>query len=189
MSEHLPGLTRDRKTSIDKIRDFVQDTRGLAVLSEVDERIFQRLKGAWVHMIDKGSSPQATAMLLMELHDISYVQARMDVKNAISIFGDASRVQKEGMRQIIGEGIMRDRVRAAEKEDWQAVAKFDANLIKIFGLDKEDPDLPDFAKLEPHVFIIAMPESQMENLKKMLAQPGTIDLNQVEDAEFEELKN
>lgn len=183
----IQPFIRDRKTAIDSIREYVLDTRERVVLSETNREIFNRLKAAWVFMIDKSATKDETAEMLQDLYRISDVQAWRDVKNALNLFGEASRAEKEGEREILVQKIEKLRRLAMEKKDYKTAAECDKNIIKARGFDKKDPDLPDFAKLEQHIYIVVMPPAMLELLTKMVDQPGTVNLNKVEDIEFTDL--
>ena len=157
-------------------------------LTDKQQELFERVKAAWGYLTDKGLSREQTARKVAEQFGVSVETARKNVTATISIYGLNSRAEKEGMRMIVYEMISKTFQLAAKREDLKTMAACQKNLIKVFGLDRDDPDTPNFEKLEQNNnYIINVPADQMAHLYNMLSAPGSIDLNKANYDEYEEL--
>lgn len=186
MEDKSENPTRNKMDAVEYIREYMLSTSGLVVLTEKQQALYERIKTAW-SMLVKGDPRKRIAKNLCKLYEISEITAIRDIQSAIKLFGEISRADKEGMRHLLI--IKAEKAYAMAKKDKDVKGMNDAikNLIKITGVEREDPDLPDFSKLEQHNYIIIMPDDQRANLEKMIKAPGSIDLNNAEDAEYEEL--
>jgi hypothetical protein len=146
-----------------------------------------RVKSAWAYLSEKGLSREQTAKKLVEDFGVAIETARRNVVSTINIFGLNNRAEKEGMRMIVYEMITKTFQLAAKKEDLKAMQACQNKIMKLFGLDRDDPDAPNFEAMEPGNYIIVLPEKQRKSLEQMIQNPGTINLNQTEYAEFKEL--
>lgn len=186
MEDKPEKQTRDKPDAVEYIREYMLSTSGLVVLSEKQLELYERIKTAW-SMLVKGDTRKRIAKTLCELYEVSEITAIRDMQAAVKLFGEISKADKEGMRHLLI--IKAEKAYSMAKKDKDVKGMNDAikNLIKITGVEREDPDLPDFTKLEQHNYIIIMPDAQRINLEKMIKAPGSIDLNNTEDAEYEEL--
>ncbi|HQU52018.1 MAG TPA: hypothetical protein PK643_03350 [Saprospiraceae bacterium] len=167
---------RKRASALTRIREFYEDKWDEVELTEKQETIRTRLSAAF-SMLCKFNSPVQCVPYLMKEFDISEVQAYRDIKDATKLFGNVLKSDKEGHRYIIYEYAIKTYQMAADKGDHKAMAASVANMIKLLGLDRDDPDLPDFAKLQPNVYPILIPESLEAKLDKLIEAPGPINLS------------
>lgn len=181
------GEIRNKKTAEQAILEYFMDKRGRVQLSPVHQEILERVRFAHKMLVNQMSPVQAASVLEKEL-DIAESTAYGYVRMAIRIFGDATAADKKGMRHIVHEMTIKAYNTAEQKGDLLAMDSLIGKLIKLHGLDKEDPDMPEFDKLEPGIVIMSLPESAMEKLSALLSR-GVVDLNRIEaeDAEYEEL--
>lgn len=175
-----------RKDATEYIREHLLSTSGKVVLSEKQEEIYLRIKTAWA-MLLKGEDRANIRNALVNNYDISEPQAWRDIRDATRIFGEVEKADKEGMRHIILMKAEQTYLLAEKNKDVKGMNEAIKNMVKITGLEREDPDLPDFAKLEQHNYIIMLPPEQQAALKTMLTQPGSVDLNTADEIEYEEL--
>lgn len=129
---------------------------------------------------------------------ISVPQAYRDLKAAEEIFTPLRKYEKEFLRLTIIESCIADikgidlRLRKPKStSEYVALVALKDRLRQrisdVSGLENEDPNLPDFSKLEPHIFKISLPPQTMKFIKT-LSKSSVVDLTQLgfEDAEFEE---
>ena len=144
-------------------------------LSKSQERVRKRILTAYMLEMKALARPIITR-ILCRAFDISKAQAWKDTRNAFRLFGDVNHAEKEGVRTILYEWSKSIYAKAKAAGDLQQANAAIANMIKIQGIDKHDPDLPDFSKLEPSFIPIVLDERIRELLNTMLDKP-TIDLS------------
>lgn len=189
-NDNLPILPENKTTTKDKVISWYISDEGEVELSENEEK--QRLR--WVKaygLLCKGCSPFKAVPILMRVTGVSEAQAYRDIKNAISIFGDVQKSEKEGYRNILFEYAMKTYRLAAKKGNLREMNRAIGNMAMLKGLDRDDPDLPDFTLFQPHEVNIDVPHEVLELLQKMLSM-GAVDVsailkNQSEDIEHEEV--
>jgi hypothetical protein len=181
----LEKQSRDKTGHVEAIRQYMLGSDHV-VLSDAQMRIYERVKTAW-SMLVKGDNRDEIEAIISEMYEVTNITATRDIQSAIKLFGEINKADKEGMRHLIYLKAEKAYKMAENDKDVKGMNAAIANMIKIKGLETEDPDMPDFAKLEQHNYIIIIPEDQRANLEKMLRAPGTIDLNRIQDAEYEEL--
>lgn len=134
-----------------------------------------------------------------------FVDRRMAYKYmAVSetLIGQIEKYDKEVLRiQVINQA--NDDIKQAKKmakwawehkkiSAWEkarkVIDKAELRIIKVSGLDKEDPDLPDYEKLEQHVFEIVLDEVSKSKLDQF-AKGNSVNLNDLdtEDVDHEEI--
>lgn len=170
------GQYRNKPTSLDAIRAYYLDTRGRAKLTAKQEEIRQRLVAAH-GLLCRFHSPTRAIKKHKKRWDLSDVQAWRDVRQAISLFGDVQKAEKEGIRYIVFEYSIETFRQAKKAKDFKAMARAVDTMTKIMGLDKESPDLPDFEKLKPAMIVVGLPDDQVQRLDTILAA-GAVDLSQ-----------
>lgn len=149
-----PGK-RNKLTARVAIREYY--LKGTA-LSQKHEDIRQRWTAAFTLLCSYHSVQQAIPVH-RSTFKISEGQAYRDFKEALRLFGDVMKTEKEGLRQVVYEYAIKTFQLAAKNGDYKAMNQAVNNMMKLQGLDREDPDLPDFAKMKPALNIIMIPDS------------------------------
>lgn len=183
-------VTRNRDTASDKIRAFYLDTRGHVQLTDKQEEIRQRLVAAHA-MVLSGKTDKEIALKMAKRFQVTETQAYRDIKDCINLFGNVMKAEKEGYRYIASQQALNTFALAKKAGDLKMMVAANANFTKIWALDKEEPDLPDFSKLEPSTYTIEIPEVLEKALMALISQ-GRIDLSKMynkisEDAEFTDI--
>ena len=154
MSTSLP-LKLPTDTTFDKIFAWYMDNTGKLKLTEKQELLKLRWEAAFA-LLCNYHSPQDCIPLLMDQFDIEQAQVYRDIRNATNLFGDVHGTNKQGVRHILYQYSMKIYQLASTVADFQEMNKAIANMIKITGVDKEDPALPDFSRLKPTTQVIAL---------------------------------
>ena len=187
-------------TTYDKILTWYIDETGKLKLTEKQEDLKSRWEAAY-DLLCNYHSPQQATPLLMQQFGLSKAQAYRDVKNATNLFGDINETRKEGIRHILYEYAMKTFQMAAKSHDYAEMNRAIANMIKLKGLDKDDPDLPDFSRLVPTTQVIQInPEflqkyghlidqSVIEKLKKVFEKKIVADYKDIIEVPFTEIKD
>lgn len=167
------------KTTIDKISAWYLDKESGVTLTEKEEKIRVRWSAAF-SLLCQYHSPQQAVKVIQEQFDISEPQAYRDVKQATKLFGDVTKSEKEGYRHILYEYSMKVFQMAAKNHDLQNMNKSISNMISLKGLDVEDPDMPDFNKLQPHQYNINIPDATINILSNMMNK-GVVNISDIKD--------
>jgi len=139
-------------------------------LTDNQKEILQRLKFAWTNLCNEYTQRQIIPML-MENFNVSDESARQDIRAAIQLYGNVMKADKEGMRYVMYEKAMTIMERAIKKEDFKAASSALNTAMRLLRLDQEDPDMPDFERLEPHKYEIKIPHSVKEALLSLSKSP------------------
>lgn len=161
------NVTREKVTHLDAIRAYYEDTRGHVELTPAQEEYRQRLSSAHALLLKK-SQRHKVIKTQMKLFGISEKTANTDINNAIRLWGNINRADKEGMRYLLYEKAMRIFSIAEKSQDLGAMTATLTLSMKLLGLDRDEPEMPDFAKLSGHTYQIVIPEKVEKQITKML---------------------
>lgn len=121
--------------------------------------------------------------------ELSPAQAYRDFTAAEKLFTPLQKYTKDFLKMVIIESALKD-VRKAERladkttdpKAWAQIMdiknKAEKRIIEASGLALNDPDIPDFAKLQANVFNINM-DKQTINMLQKLMQRGSVDITEV----------
>lgn len=121
--------------------------------------------------------------------ELSHAQAYRDFSAAERIFAPLHKYTKDFLKMVIIESALKDvkkaEAMASETKDPKAWAtimdiknKAEKRIIDASGLAINDPDLPDFAKLQANVFNINMDKQTMNMLQKLMER-GSVDITEI----------
>lgn len=122
--------------------------------------------------------------LIQMLHPVSERQAYNYINETEYVFGKVGGVDKDYERQFLLTVALKNIRLALSRKDPKAINSAIITYHMVAGLDKDDSNMPDFSKLEQHIYNISLPESQEKFLKKLL-ESGTIDLAEILPPEAE----
>lgn len=166
-----PKLPLD--TTLDRIFSFyINGTE----LTPKEEEIRMRWDAAY-SLILKYVNRQTVVPLLEKKFGIKTAQANRDISNCLKLFADVNESSKKAKRNLYSQLAMKIYELAASENppNRDDMTKALALAVKIEGLDKEDPDMPDFKNFEQHVYnIVCDPSllgmSPIPNLESELAK-------------------
>lgn len=128
-------------------------------LSEKEKEMLDRWIEAFTFMRNYNSMADAAALLMKRFPGLSRSTAYRDCSSALSLFGDIALAKKDGIKHLATE-IVRDSIAIARlKNNEDGMRQGASAMATINGVNITDPDLPDFAKLEPHEYVIGLPEN------------------------------
>lgn len=140
--------------------------------------VYQRWFEAFTSLRNYRSQAETVALLMKRFPGLSRATANRDCGNCIKLFGDISGASKEGYRHLALEMIRDGAAIAYATNDGKTLIKAGLAIERVGGVNKTDPDLPDFSKLEPHQYVLGLPPTLVQMLQTM-GQSGRIDLTQV----------
>ena len=184
-NNNLPKLPKE--TTLDRVFAWYVQGDTYVQLTPVEIEQKTRWEEAWA-MLCNYHSPENVVKILVEQKGIKRSTAYNDVNNCMRLFGDIGKSNKDAKRYILYEYSMKCFQLSASRQppDVDQMNKAILNMIKLGGLDKHDPDLPDFSKLEPSQFTINIPP-EILNFLRSLAHKGAINLSQVRDESLKTL--
>jgi hypothetical protein len=148
----------------------------IANLSAKEQEMLKRWMEAFTIQRNYSSTLDTVAILMKRFPNISRATAYRDCADALSVFGDISKATKEGIRHLATE-ITKDAIIIAKlKNNEDGMMKGAKNIAQINGVNLTDPDMPDFAKLEPHIYTIGIPPAALQVIMDM-ANGGKVNLN------------
>lgn len=182
-------------TSLDKICAYLQ-TSGKKTLSPALQERLDKIDFV-DNLIRNGRSPKEVAAILPRRYPdekISRATAYRYIADARYVFGSISRNDKEYWRSVLVDLILETRKKARQDNDLKTMAACEANLYKALALDKEDPDLPPFDKLQAPIQILQINNTFIEKYKgilpaDVLKQARSFKISATEDQEQTEEDN
>lgn len=185
-------MTRNKQKSIDRLRQWITN-EGSIELTPHDEEVWERISLLRSLFTKRAFSVQdALPYWQKTFPHLSVPTFYRDVRDCLKLFGDIFRSQKEGQRYMMYELGMRIFQAAAKEGDHRAMASAHNNMIRLLGLDRDDPDMPDFSKLQPSLIVTLLPKGMEDKIDQLLAG-GVVNMNDLpgptptEDAEYEEI--
>lgn len=164
----------------DRIFAYYLDKKSIQ-LTKKEEEIRNRWASCF-SLLCQYHSPQQAVNVMVKTYAISEAQAYRDVKNALELFGDVTSSNKEAYRHILFEFAMKIFQLAATKTDLPEMNRALITMVKIRGLDKEDPNLPDFSAFQNNTYNILIQDSQREVLERLTSQ-GLINIDEIHGKE------
>jgi hypothetical protein len=163
--------------TFEKLLAYYQGEEGS--ITDKEREILDRWEKA-DDIIRKHGTGKDGVNMMMTRCGVSRAAAYRDIAAAQRFFGSMQRSEKDYWRVLIREMILETRRLAFAKNDLKAMNAAEANLIRVMGLDKDDPEMPDFSKLEKHEYTIGLPPEVLQ-LVQMLAQSGSINLTKIRE--------
>lgn len=170
IKEYSKASTKDRITA------FYLDSKAVQLTAK-EEEIHQR----WVacfSLLCQFHSPLQVVNVLKQRFQISEAQAYRDIRDSADIFGDVITTNKEAYRHILFEFAMKVFQLSATKNDLAEMNRSLITMMKLRGLDKDDPDIPDFAALQSNTYNIVLESSQQQQLSNFLAK-GVVNIDDI----------
>lgn len=194
LPEHKPLYNVNPETTFDRIFTWYEKGDNYVQLTPIEEEQRKRWTACF-SLLCSGRSPQRTAKIMSKFFGISESTAHRDVRSAIKLFGDVNKSDKQGLRNLLFEYSMKAFNMAVRTKNIDQMNKAIANMIKVKGLDLEDPDIPDFSKLVPHTYNINLPDNILRGLQ-LLFTKGDVNLSDFRnkmgipiDIEYQEVKD
>lgn len=123
----------------------------------------------------------------------SEATAWRDIRLVEMIYGPLQRSNKDLKRAMAEEMILSTRDLAKLRKDTRTMSACDNNFIKLHGLDREDPELPDLTQFEQHIVLAAFAPEQVgtEQISEedLLKRVDRFLASSAKDVEFEEVKD
>jgi tellurite resistance protein len=169
-----------KTTSYDKIVAYMKDDEAKVDLTEHEKELIIRWQEAFSILRNRTTS-DAAAILMKRFPGLSRASAYRDCTNAINLFGDISKSNKEGIRHLSTEMIREAYAIAKGKNNEDAMIKAAVAIAKVNGVNIIDPETFNWEELEPHTFVLGISERMVKAFEAMI-RGGKIDLSKVVSA-------
>ena len=176
--ELMSITSRNKSSDLEAIEAYYLDDRGQVILTDHQERVRRRLLVAHSLLLEAASRKDIKSKL-MKRYSISAEQAYRDIRHAIRLFGHVQKSEKEGLRHITLELAMETFRFARQEKDIKQMNAAIANIIKLGGLDREDPNAPDWEKLKAGLYPIVLDEPVRALFQQFIQQNGVLDLTKL----------
>jgi hypothetical protein len=194
MLPHIVG----KQGIVESIQAYLNDRTGLITLTPKQEEMYERIKFAKSYLL-KFHSKDETAQMLTKEYDISESTAYQMVRHVFSIYGDITATDKKWSRSMASKMALQTFRTAQKENDLAAMNAATRNFTIIEGLDREDPDAPDFSKLESKPVYLVPSEATEKFIEQIagsllggIGKSAIMDFSNLfkdaENAEFEEIE-
>ncbi len=184
MSGENELISVKKKTTFDKLRDWYSGEESFP-LTKKEEEIRVRWEKAWC-LLCTHRSPHQVALIISKGPDVEIAQAYRDVKNATRFFGDINKTSKEGKRYVLYELAFNTYQRAQKSGNLTEENKALSNMIKISGVDRDDPDIPDYSSMDMGLKEIVIPEEILAFMTRGLSK-GVVDVSKLRESDIEDV--
>jgi len=193
MSRRVPGdspknveqVTTKKLTYFERIQRMFRNEIEESDLTEDERKYLFAVRMAYGMMMEAHSTSYVVGSLMRE-HNIAQRTAYNVINDAQRIFGNIQQTHKDFARIQAIEMAKFLWATAKRREDVKGMNKALENFIRATGIDKLDPDLPDFAQLAPSLNVLMLPEGMEESITTLLKK-GVVNLNATQEAEYVEL--
>ena len=189
MSNQITSRNKPKDSQV--LMEFFQGQLELEELTQHQKERLDRIRAIHAALLDFKGTPTILT-ILKDAYGLSSAQAYRDINLCHFIFGNMRKANKEMKRHRAEQMALETYNLAWEQQDTKGMAMANKNYIEASGISKEDPDLPDFTKLQPSVYPIIPDDTTKKLLEQLLSQKGALNLSkimneQAEDAEYTEL--
>lgn len=144
-------------------------------MTENERKYLFAMRCAYGMLIEALPNPQIVGALIKD-HKFSQASAYRLIASAQQVYGNLKQADKDFARFQAIEMAKYAWSLAKRREDMKGLNQALKNFILATGIDKLDPDLPDFEKLAPSINVLQLPEGLEESVMALLKQ-GAVNLN------------
>lgn len=183
--KNVEQVTTKKLTYFERIQRMFRNEIEESDLSEDERKYLFAVRMAYGMMMEAHSTSYVVGVLIKE-HNVAQRTAYNIINDAQRIFGQIQQTHKEFARIQAIEMAKFLWATAKRRQDVKGMNKALENFIRATGIDRLDPELPDFERLAPSLNILMLPEG-MEDMIKAMLNKGVVNLNATQDAEYVEL--
>jgi hypothetical protein len=148
----MKSLKLPTDTTLERIFSFYVNS---TEITEKEEQIRMRWEAAYSLILQYGNT-QTVLPLLENKFEIKRAQAYRDINNCLKLYGDVNKSNKQAKRNLLSQLAMKIYELAAGETppNLDQMTKALTLAAKVEGLDKEDPEMPDFKNFTQHNYNI-----------------------------------
>lgn len=159
------------------IRYLLNPDDETVTLTETEKRmydVYKEIHGYRLRFMNKAN----VAAVIIRTKGVKERQAYNLINETEKIFGSVQKVHKEYERQFLLTKSLKNIELAFSSRDSNQITKALLAHSKISGLDEFVPDMPDFSKLEAHIYEIKLPDNMVAVLQGIM-KAGAIKLTDI----------
>lgn len=198
MAKKLRRARRTKEEADDKFDKILAYYMEGTELSETLEGVRVRWVHAWTIRTQEFRTREETIKMITKAWNVSPYMARIDVENAMRLFGDINKSNKQIEENITKEYAVKIMRMALEEGNLSEMNKALATYVKATRIDQEDRDLPDFSNVDlptvvigyiPDTLKIELPENYEEQIEAMfkIKERQLNNHQDIEDVDHEEI--
>lgn len=146
---------------------------------EEDLKTWERLQFLRTLLTQKALSYHDCLPIMCKTFDINENKYWADVRGLCSLVGDLEANNRDMERVRLKELSLKAFQMAAKKEDSKGMSAAVANLIKLNGFDRDEPEKIDPEKLNPGMYALVMEEDVRQLFYNALTQTGSLDMSRL----------
>lgn len=154
--QHKLLKIKESGTTLDRIWANIAFGNDAIILTEKEVEIKHRYEMAWHFLCELRSTQDTVNCLMAEFSNLSQAQAYRDVSCTKRLFGDITKTSKAADAFILAEMANVAFKMAKDSHDVDGMNKAIANLIKIKGLDKDEPDALNEEDMSEHNYYMVV---------------------------------
>lgn len=170
--ERMKGLS-----TFDAIHEYYHSDLPVR-LNATQEEIRLRYVNTWSKLM-KGMPRHKVRESIIEEHGVTERTAYSDIRNCEKIFGSLEVTDKAAKRQMVERLILEAKEIAELDENVDGMLAAADKIIKLYGLDKEDIDMPEWDKMEPSVYPIVLDEFSKGLFEKLMKSSSSVDISEM----------
>ncbi len=142
------------KSAIDRIIEHLQDSDSEHKLSKDDTELLKKIDIADDLLREFGAEKLVVEMMMKKFKPIAKSTCYSIIRKTKWVYGLIYKSEKDYERRNILEELAIIYQECKKVEDWKHAIKALELRSKILRLQEEDPDIPDWTKIQEHTFII-----------------------------------
>jgi hypothetical protein len=176
-----------KKRVVEAIRAHLRRPKRVE-LTEDQKELWRRIDHAWALLVDTKNvkTDVEKTDVLCYTYKVALNTAYQYLQWAKELYGDFQEGNKSANRAIVFAYAQEAFRMGVMTRNAGAMASAVSQMTKILGLDRDEPDTPDFSQINPPTVILGLPEETQKQLL-LLVQAGVVDLTKsrsAQDAEY-----
>lgn len=168
---------KDYNRADNVIRYLLNPDDETVTLTDTEKRmydVYKEIHGYRLRFMNKAD----VAAVIIRTKGLKERQAYNLINETEKIFGSVQKVHKEYERQFLLNKSLKNIELAFGSRDSKLISKALEVHAKISGIDEFVPDMPDFSKLEAHIYEIKLPDNMVAVLQGIM-KAGAIKLTDI----------
>jgi hypothetical protein len=173
--KNMPAASSKQPTRLEKVLMLFRGQMEEEELTLEEKKYLFALRTVYGMLLNCAPTPQIIGTLIKQ-HNYQQRVAYNILNDTQTVFGQIQNADKDFARLQAIEMAKYAWDIAKRRGDLGGMNKAIKNFVLATGIDRIDPDLPDFEKLAPSLNILQLPEGMEDSILAMLRQ-GAVNLN------------
>lgn len=155
----------ERITDVDSIISFLGDSSGKMYLTDRQQNMLERIDFAYDLLRKDFRTERYVQNLLVTKFQITKATAFSDIQNVKQVYGTLTKTSKNYYRQIAINMALETYAIAKVDKDTKGMNDATARFIDATGVKHDDPELPNFKKIEQHIYVLTPATTEVIGLE------------------------